>query len=66
MQNLSTLLLYTIPLLIVFGVYFRRRARSQAQHAEQLHEAVGAGLTEPVSLHPVVRSQHAASARADA
>ena len=54
MQNLSTLLLYTIPLLIFFGVYFRRRARSQAQHVGQLHEAVEAGLTEPVSLHPVV------------
>jgi thioredoxin reductase/Pyruvate/2-oxoacid:ferredoxin oxidoreductase delta subunit len=54
MQNLSTLLLYAIPLLIVFGVYFRRRARSQAQHVEQFHEAVATGLTEPVSLHPVV------------
>ena len=54
MQDLSTLLLYTIPLLIVFGLYFRRRARSQAQHAEQLHETIEAGLTEPVSLHPVI------------
>ena len=48
------LLLYAIPLLIAFGVYFRRRTRSGAQHAEQLRESVTAGLTEPVSLHPVV------------
>ena len=54
MPDLSMLLLYAIPLLIAFGVYFRRRTRSGAQHAEQLRESVTAGLTEPVSLHPVV------------
>ncbi len=54
MQDFSTLLLYSIPLLIAFGFYFRRRARSRSQHAEQLREAVTAGLIEPVSLHPVV------------
>jgi thioredoxin reductase (NADPH) len=48
------LLLYLVPLLAVFGVYFFRRTRAQAQHEEQLQEAVEAGLTEPVSLHPVV------------
>jgi thioredoxin reductase/NAD-dependent dihydropyrimidine dehydrogenase PreA subunit len=57
MQNVSTLLLYTVPLLIVFGFYFRRRARSRAQYAEQFHEAVESGLIEPVSLHPVVDPQ---------
>jgi len=46
--------LYAAPLLAVFGVYFLRRARAQARHAEQLHESREAGLTEPVSLHPVV------------
>jgi len=54
MYDLSTLLLYLIPLLIFFGVYFRRRARAQAQHAQRLHESIESGLTEPVSLHPVV------------
>ncbi len=48
------LLLYLGPLLAVFGVYFFRRARAHAQHKEQLQEAVEAGLTEPVSLHPVI------------
>jgi len=54
LRDYSTLLLYAIPLLIAFGVYFRRRARRQAEDAERLHEAVATGLTEPVSLHPVV------------
>lgn len=54
MTDLASLLLYAIPLMIVFGVYFRRRARRQAQHVEQLHEAVESGLTEPVCLHPVI------------
>jgi thioredoxin reductase/NAD-dependent dihydropyrimidine dehydrogenase PreA subunit len=54
MRDFSTLLLYAIPLLIAFGFYFRRRARARSQHAEQLRVAVTAGLTEPVSLHPVV------------
>jgi thioredoxin reductase (NADPH) len=53
-RELATLLLYLVPLMIVFGLYFRRRARSQAQHVEQLHEAVEAGLIEPVSLHPII------------
>ena len=48
------LLLYLGPLLAVFGVYFFRRTRAHAQHKEQLQEAVEAGLTEPVSLHPVI------------
>jgi thioredoxin reductase (NADPH) len=48
------LMLYAVPLLAVFGVYFFRRTRAQAQHEAQLQEAVETGLTEPVSLHPVV------------
>jgi len=54
MADLSTLLLYAIPLMIVFGLYFRRRARRRTQYAEQLHDAIATGLTEPVSLHPVI------------
>jgi thioredoxin reductase (NADPH) len=48
------ILLYAVPLLAAFGVYFYRRARAHAQHREQLKESVQAGLTEPASLHPVV------------
>lgn len=50
----AEILLYAIPLLAVFAVYFYRRARAHAQHAEQLEESRQAGLTEPASLHPVV------------
>jgi thioredoxin reductase (NADPH) len=48
------LALYLVPLIAVFGVYFFRRARKQAEHEEWLQESVEAGLTEPVSLHPVI------------
>lgn len=54
MSDLSVLLLYLVPLLIIFWVYFRRRAKAQTRYTERLQAAVGAGLTEPVSLHPVV------------
>ncbi len=50
----SALLLYVLPLLLVFGVYFLRRTRARAQSAQQMDESVEAGLTEPVSLHPLV------------
>ena len=52
--DLPTLLLYLVPLAIVLGVYFFRRAKTQAQNVEQLYEAIEAGLTEPASLHPVI------------
>src|SRR5512134_8658 len=48
------ILLYAVPLLAAFGVYFYQRARAHAQHSEQLEESLQAGLTEPASLHPVV------------
>lgn len=54
MYDLSTLLLYLVPALICFGIYFGRRARARVRHAERLHESIESGLTEPVSLHPVV------------
>ncbi|HEX4928378.1 MAG TPA: NAD(P)-binding domain-containing protein [Burkholderiales bacterium] len=49
-----TTLLYALPLAVVLGVYLFRRARAHAGHAEQLRESREAGLTEPVSLHPVI------------
>ena len=53
-MDAPALLLYAVPLLLVFGVYFLRRARRHAQSADQLQEAVESGLGEPVSLHPVI------------
>jgi len=46
--------LYLLPLVLVFGVYLLRRGRAHAEHTEQLRESREAGLTEPVSLHPVI------------
>jgi len=50
------LLLYAVPLLLVFGVYFLRRARRHAKNVGQLRESVESGLIEPVSLHPAFDS----------
>jgi thioredoxin reductase (NADPH) len=46
--------LYLLPLVLFFGVYLFRRGRTHAEHSEQLRESREAGLTEPVSLHPVI------------
>jgi len=54
MKTFALLFLYLVPLVVVFGVYFLRLARSRARHAERLSESLEAGLTEPVSLHPVI------------
>jgi thioredoxin reductase (NADPH) len=53
-MNSPALFLYAVPLLLVLVVYFLRRARARAQYVGQLHQSVEAGLTEPVSLHPVI------------
>lgn len=53
-STLTGILLYAIPLVIVFFLYFRRRAKRANRHAEALQESRESGLTEPVSLHPVI------------
>jgi len=50
--NLITLLLYGVPLVVIFGVYAMRRRRHENQNLQRLNEAAGAGLNEPASLHP--------------
>jgi thioredoxin reductase (NADPH) len=50
----ASVLLYLVPLVAVFGLYWLRRGRAGAAHARQLRESREAGLTEPVSLHPVI------------
>lgn len=52
--TLTGIVLYAVPLLVVFLVYFRRRKRQARLHAEALEQSREAGLTEPVSLHPVI------------
>lgn len=46
--------LYVVPLVAVLVVYLFRRRRAHAEHATQLRESREAGLTEPVTLHPVI------------
>ena len=53
-STLTGILLYVIPLVIVFLLYFRRRGKHARAHAEALHESRESGLTDPVSLHPVI------------
>ncbi len=53
-QSFVGLLLYAVPLAIFFFLYFRRRGSHRRQHAEALQASRESGLTEPVSLHPVV------------
>ncbi len=51
--SLASLLLYLVPLALVFFFYFRRLNRLNEQHAQALETSREAGLGEPVSLHPV-------------
>jgi thioredoxin reductase (NADPH) len=48
------ILVYAIPLSLVFVLYFWRRARHARLHVEALQEARESGLTEPACLHPVI------------
>ncbi len=47
-------LLYGAVLFSALGFYLWRHRRVQAAHAQDLREAVEAGLVEPPSLHPVI------------
>jgi len=47
-------LLYGSPLALLLWLHVRRRRRREARSLETLNKSVRAGLTEPMSLHPVV------------
>lgn len=50
----AALLIYAIPLVLILGWYVARQRRHERRSTEALDEAREAGLTEPVSLHPVI------------
>lgn len=50
----ASLALYVLPLLWIIGWYVARRRRSERAAAAAHRDAIEAGLTEPVSLHPVI------------
>lgn len=53
--DVSSLLVYGAPLLVIVGLYVRRHVRREKEYAAQLQAAVQAGLTEPPSLHPTIK-----------
>ena len=52
--NYFAIALYGLPVAAFVVMHIVRRVRRNAAHAKELAEAEKAGLTEPVSLHPVV------------
>jgi thioredoxin reductase/NAD-dependent dihydropyrimidine dehydrogenase PreA subunit len=47
-------LVYAAPLLLIWAFYVARRTRKEARNKSTYEESREAGLTEPVSLHPVI------------
>jgi len=48
------LVLYALPLLIIFLLYRRHMSKTEQRHIDIQRENIEAGLTEPPSLHPVI------------
>ena len=48
------MIVYAIPLVVIFSTYWWLRIRKQHQNALAYQATVEAGLTEPPSLHPVI------------
>jgi thioredoxin reductase (NADPH) len=48
------LALYTIPLVLIWLWYARKRQRLHATSVATLEDSLAAGLIEPVSLHPII------------
>jgi thioredoxin reductase/ferredoxin len=53
-SQMTFLLLFGIPFLIVVFFYLRRQKNVSRRNRERLQSAVEAGLTEPPSLHPII------------
>jgi thioredoxin reductase/ferredoxin len=53
-MDLTHLALYLSTATAVVGLYMRRQRRIESHYRVTLSESVEAGLTDPVSLHPVV------------
>ncbi len=54
MSNLSQYLVYALPLLLTWAIYWLRHRRREAANVATLADARDAGLVEPASLHPVI------------
>jgi thioredoxin reductase/NAD-dependent dihydropyrimidine dehydrogenase PreA subunit len=49
-----SLAIYVIPMLVIWSWYLRRRQATERRNEAARDDAVQAGLTEPVSLHPTI------------
>jgi thioredoxin reductase len=49
-------LLYLVPLAIVYAIYAASRRRTERRSVETLRASVAANLTEPASLHPAINA----------
>lgn len=54
MGEYSYLLVYAAPLALIVGIYALLKRRKSKRAERQLAEAIEAGLTEPLSLHPFI------------
>jgi thioredoxin reductase (NADPH) len=52
MSNLSQYILYALPLLLIWAIYWIRHRRRDEANVATLTDAREAGLIEPASLHP--------------
>jgi putative YpdA family bacillithiol system oxidoreductase len=46
--------LYILPLIIVLVLYYRRHQKKETRFRARLTETVKSGITEPLTLHPVI------------
>ena len=46
--------LYLIPLIVALVVYYRRHSKREIHYRTRLAETVKSGVTEPLTLHPVI------------
>lgn len=49
-----TILLYLLPLLVVWALYYRRHHKQERRSRARLAETVKSGIPEPLTLHPVI------------
>ena len=54
MSNLSVYLVYVLPLLVIWAIYWLRRHRRHSANVAALSQSREAGLLEPASLHPSI------------
>ena len=47
-------LLYLLPLLLVLILYYRRHHKKDSHYSSRLAQTVRSGLTEPLTLHPLI------------